>query len=343
MEFMRIEPQPARGKLKDSLWDDPNYIVEIKYDGIREVSQFILDLIRFTGRRESVKGGLTERSANLMHLSGVGCPPHWKNPNVPGLDGTVLDGEIILAEEHIKRLRSQGVPVGGLSKAVGSIMNCLPPESLRKMEERGFLRYAAFDCLWFKNKDLRAYPLSERRKYIPEAIRAWNNPYAIAAAFAVDNKKAFLEQALVDGEEGIILKDLRAPYGKKTAWIKFKQVWTADCVVMGYEAASEMSIKKGDTEPTVTKYHANGWIGGIVVGQFKDGQLVQVTNPGHGVSGMDDALRAELSTNGAAYLGRVIKIKHNGREPTGKFRHPRYFEFRTDKAPQDCVLVWDEV
>jgi hypothetical protein len=41
-------------------------------------------------------------------------------------------------------------------------------------------------------------------------------------------------------------------------------------------------------------------------------------------------------------VGKVFRIKHNGREPTGAFRHPRFDCWRLDKDPHDCIWYPEE-
>lgn len=345
--FRQIDPQPARGKLKESMWSDDQWVAEEKYDGDRRVAQFIGPVVRFTGRRQSVDGsGFVEKSANVPHLSGVfegglvtaGQVDAWRNPNVPGLDGTVLDGEMLFTGP------CEG---GGRSKYVTSIMGSLPEEAVRKQLEVGWLRYVVFDCLWFKGKFVADRPYRERREYLESALKEWGNQYVEAAAqFGGEVKQKAYDRIIETGGEGIILKHVNSKYGERTKWVKVKGTWNADVVITGYQAAKELSVKKGDDAATMTKYAAAGLIGAIVCGQYSpvagdkvhEYELIEVAT----ISGMDDALRTELSRNGPAYLGRVVEIAHNGREPTGRFRHPRFKQFRDDKAPTACMYGPDE-
>lgn len=333
--FQHIDPQPARGKLKEAMWESQEYVAEEKLDGIRQVGQFVAGDVRFTGRRESVKGGLTERSAQVPHLSGVGCPPEWRNANVVTLDGTILDGEMCLNAEETARVRAAD-PTGAMSKEVQSILNSGVTEAVRKQQERGWLRYVVFDCLAYKGQDLRDQPYRVRTVAMLNALTEWDNHYAIPCQWVDGHKREFYERVLSEGGEGIILKHRDALYGQRTKWIKVKGTWTADVVIIGYQAAEKESVKVGDTVATPTQFYLDGLIGAVVVGQYLDGQMIEVAT----ISGMSLDLRTALSRNGEAYIGRVVTIKHNGREPTGRFRHPRWGHWRTDK-PADCC-IYDE-
>ena len=338
-KFQQIEPQPARGTLQDFMWDSRDWIAEEKFDGDRRIAQFCGDTIRFTGRKKSVKDGLfVEKTANIPHLSGLPS----KNKAVPsfgprkGLEGTVLDGEIICGEDTLKLLAAQG----GLSKYVTSIMGSLPAEAVAKQIARGWLRYAVFDVLFYKHKDMRDARPRHRHALLEDIVcHQWNNPFATVAVQYPSSKKSAYEEIISRGGEGVVLKRLDHEYGDKNGWVKVKKQATADCVIMGFKAAKEMS-EKVDGTVSMTKYAAEGLIGAVVVGQYSNlGTLEEVAT----ISGMDDDLRRKLTAQQERHVGRVVRILHNGREPSGRFRHPRWDDFRTDKLPRACIMVPEEV
>jgi ATP-dependent DNA ligase len=255
------------------------------------------------------------------------------------LEGTILDGECLISQQQIDAIVAAGETTGGLSKFCTSIMGSLPGEAVQKQLERGFMRWVIFDCLAYKGKDLRAMPQMERRMYAAKAVEEWGNPYVSMAPMASQNKRAFLQEILARPfGEGIIAKHIAATYGDKKRWIKNKLLENHDCVIMGYEAPKKES-EKTDGTVSVTKFHANGWIGAVVIGQYLDGKLTPMGT----ISGMDESIRIMLSgPKGKAHIGRVVEIECNGREPTLAFRHPRFNGFRDDKQATDCVYYAEE-
>lgn len=324
--LMQIEPAVARGKETPDIWTDRFWVAEEKYDGDRRIAQFVKGVVRFTGRRISVKDGqYVEKTDNVPHLSKAGYPSH--------LEGTVLDGEMIFTGE------TDG---GGKSKYVTSIMGSLPIVAVEKQQKQGWLRYVVFDCLFYQGKDIQAEPLEVRQECADKAIRAWNNEHVEAAEQRRTKLRAFCEEVMARGGEGVILKHRLAPYGDKKAWVKVKGVWTADAVITGYKDAKEIS-RKSDGTKSETKYAKSGLIGAVEVSQYhpKTKQLVVVAT----ISGMTDEERAEFTRHGDKYLGTVIRLEHNGREPTMRFRHPRFespIVFRNDKSPRSCVIDKEE-
>ncbi len=97
-----------------------------------------------------------------------------------------------------------------------------------------------FDLLHLDDADLLDAPLRERaaalEALVPEAARI---PRAVAEDAAAAG--LVLESALVRGHEGVVIKDLDAPYaaGRRGAgWLKVKPVHTLDLVVLAVEWGS---------------------------------------------------------------------------------------------------------
>lgn len=327
-KFLQIEPTPARGNFSELLFDDDNWWAEEKLDGDRRIAQFLGGSVRFTGRRIGKDGLYVEKTFNLPHLNGsltLEQSAKWgvvmSAYNVdeyghhnPSLDGTVLDGEIVV--------------LGGRSKDVTSIMGSLPEEAIRKQLERGWVRYYVFDCLFWKGKDIRTKPLHYRRKRMLAALKLWSNTYAVKVPKKTkrESKTKHLQAVWSKGGEGIILKHRESLYGEHLRWVKVKKQETVDVVIMGYAPAKAVSTKVSG-ETSATKYAAKGWIGAIIFGLYKDGKLVECGQ----CSGMPDALREKLSRHGKRYVGTVMEIEAQEREPdTGAFRHPRFVRLRPD-------------
>ena len=131
---------------------------------------------------------------------------------------------------------------------------------------------------------------------------------------------------MVDGNaEGIVFKDANL-----LGWQKWKPVQTVDCVVTG--------TKDGNG-----KYL--GLIGALEVsvhfirkpedGPCHEHQLMR--SIAH-VSGMDDAVREEMSLAGhASVIGRVCEVAYQYVGSGGRLRHPRFIRWRDDKSAADCT------
>jgi len=315
----QIAPQVARGKFVEDLWADENYLAEEKLDGERFKMHIFKESNRFDSRTISKKTDrFTEKTGNVMHLA------NWK---VPALAGTVFDGEM---------------KMGNDSMSTSTVMGCLPEEAVKRQAESGiWVDYYIFDVIFYKGNDVRDLPYYVRKEIV---YKEWHNHLKANKHFklplcAIKDKKKFCDDIFKAGGEGVILKNVRAPYTDKKGWIKVKAVATFDVVVMGYEEATPETIKKGDDKATISRLAANGWIGALVFGQYVDGKLKKFGR----CSGMPDDIRADFSNNKEARLGTVITIEAQSRIPkTGYFRHPRFLMLRPDKPWFDCTYREDE-
>lgn len=318
-KFKQIKPQKARGKFLESMWTDPAWSAENKYDGDRRIAQFCGLHVRFTGTRESVGGtGFVEKTDNLPHLAHAG----WASV-LRALEGTVLDGEIVAPF-------AKDLP-GGESKYVTAIMGSLPERAIALQKQHGWLEYMVFDCLWSCGQDVRGETLSARRIYANSALREWDNKYAkLVPSYAAATDKS---RAWESAKEGLVFKHQDHLYGNEKLWVKLKKEGTADVVVDGFKPGKGKNAGK---------------VGAIYIAQYRKMSL----RPGArnvvglwrcgSVRGFSDALMNDATAHPKKYLGRVMRIRHNGREPTGAFRHPRFDSWRGDKSAKDCVYDPEE-
>jgi DNA ligase 1 len=106
------------------------------------------------------------------------------------------------------------------------------------------LRLFAFDIMFLDGKDLTLAPYSERRKALEKLVRGSKTIVPSAVIFTDSAKKLdeYFKRAINEGLEGIIAKDLGAPYvagARKFAWIKMKKSYgeladSVDAVIVGY-------------------------------------------------------------------------------------------------------------
>ena len=79
--------------------------------------------------------------------------------------------------------------------------------------------FIAFDCVYARGRDLRSWPLRDRRKRMEDEIDG--SAILPARRLPDDGMEAW---ALVQqrGYEGLVAKDAMAPYGRGTRWYKVK-------------------------------------------------------------------------------------------------------------------------
>ena len=318
----QIEPGKARSKFNEKMWNSPNYVAECKLDGFRVLTHVESGQNRLTTRRKSVKNGqFVEKSDNFPQIRDL----FFDNRISEELEGCVFDGEIIWGKN---------------SMDITTISGCLPDKAVSRQLESGFADYYVFDILYDKGRDIRHLPYETRRNilsdYLESIVAPKNHLYIVPAVY--NDKKQFYDEIISEGGEGIILKDIGSPYASD--WVKVKRKATWDVIITNFKEPKEIT-KKVSGEESVSKFFEKGWIGAINFGQWVEGtdgnySYRELREFGF-CSGMNDALREQISKNRDAYIGKVIEIEAQERLPSGKFRHPRFLKFRPDKNPEQCV------
>jgi len=331
-ELFQIAPMLARGISDEkqietmlALYEDDQYIAEIKYDGHRAKAHFYANanvpLIRFDSRRQSDTTGLfTENTDQVPHLNGSALGWHfqqWVREN----HGTILDGEII----HEKGIY-----------AVASVMGAHGEKAVRFQNENGYVKFKIFDCISYHGELLVNQPWEKRRKQLDELVAEWKrilqlegqDPEMVEAVpyWSTDAKKNLRTWAFANGYEGMILKKLGSKYSTAARtwdWVKDKKEKRFTCVVMGFEDSKSEA------------YSPKGWIKCVKVGQYKDGTLVEVAS----VGSMDTEQRQWFSENKVGALGKTVEIEaQEQNKATQQLRHPRFICMRHDKKPTECVV-----
>ncbi len=200
-----------------------------------------------------------------------------------------------------------------------------------------------FDVLHLDGADLLDSPAGERfaalERLVPEQHRAARIVTADAGG-----AEGFLADALAAGHEGVVVKNLAAPYdaGRRgSAWVKVKPVHTLDLVVLAVEWGSG---------------RRRGWLSNIHLGA-RDPSSGGFVMLGKTFKGMTDEMLAwqterfqELETSRSAHVVRVrpeqvVEIAFDGvqrstRYPGGvALRFARVVRYRDDKLPEDADTV----
>ncbi|MEM9385272.1 MAG: ATP-dependent DNA ligase [Pseudomonadota bacterium] len=208
------------------------------------------------------------------------------------------------------------------------------------MRESIPLSLRLFDCLHLDGDDLIDEPLRERLL----ALSALAQPGDQVARLESGDREAvgaFVDRVLADGHEGVMAKDLEAPYAagrRGGAWLKLKPTHTADLVLIGCEWGS------GRREGMMSNLRlaaSDGCGGFVMVGKTFKGLTDEVLRwqtehlpplaQGHDALGIDLPPRIvyEIAFDG---------VQASPQYPGGlALRFARYRRRRDDKAPQDAT------
>src|SRR6266403_580213 len=211
----RSAPMPREisvtlAKLADKPFSDPNWLFEIKWDGIRTVA-FVEngDVRLFSRSKRDVTAEFPEFQDLAKHLRA----------------GTaILDGEIVTLDENgrsdFQKLQNRF----GVTKPSQKLISDVP------------LTYYFFDVLYCNDFDIRKTPLLQRKEYLRQLLSG--DDRVRFSEHQLETGKELYAAAEAQGLEGIVGKQLESPYtGNRTGfWLKFKIVTELDAVIVGWTA-----------------------------------------------------------------------------------------------------------
>ena len=285
-------------------WLTPGWVAEPKLDGCRATLVLRDGPARFAGTR----------AASF---------PRFAQVQIPGLAGTVLDGEFMAAplagEHHAPHERTAGWFGSGPRKAADYEM-CFGPAQLH-----------VFDITSLAGVDCTANSYDERRAALETVVGKIREAYPDCGIFLVPQhpaSDAAIEAELLAGGEGVILKDRAGRYvpsvrgSRSRFWLKVKGTGTIDAALTGGWKAGEggRAGTVGAVEVAVTNPDGTPRVLGHVA--VKPAWAGEVT-------AADGGLRPE-------YTGTVIEVMANGITADGQLRHPRMLRVRPDKTAADC-------
>jgi DNA ligase-1 len=304
--------------LKEALDGIDAAVVEWKIDGVRVQ-------VHKQGGRVSVYS----RQGNDIT---AGCEPVLDQLTALDAETAVIDGELALEGP------------GGEARAFQDSFSAVASKGALPSGDR--LRLYLFDCLHRDGSDLLDEPLSARLVAL-EALAPPELRVRQIRTGSPDEAEAFYAQALAAGHEGVVVKDLGAPYrfgARGRAWQKVKEFATADLVVLAAEWGSGRR----------TGYLSNLHLGA----RQADGTFCMV---GKTFKGLTDALLrwqtaklGELAEDRTPHVVRVrpelvVEIRYSDvqrspRYPGGvALRFARVSRYREDKTASEAELLADLV
>lgn len=314
-QLQQLEPASAKAlpwQRVDALFKSPDWYAEPKLDGWRFLMHLGggLDRIYLTGRRISTKTGLFSEKGECVDFTPT---TSRGRKHLRRLAYTVIDGEVM-------------PPDGASFRDLASIMNVHPEKARTRIAEIGHPTFQAFDCLYANGKDIRRViqrPIfsDHGRNIMGQNItHDLDLPHFAWLTQTTADKLDLYETEIARGNEGVILKNWRTPYGE--GWVKVKRTHTLDVVVMRATEANEGKTGK-----------FKGLIGALVVGVYRKGKLVEVGQ----VSGMTDRERRMFTRNRDRLVGMVLEIKAQ-ELAKDRLRHPRYSRIRVDVPASKCTM-----
>ena len=290
--------------LTDGPFDDPGWIFEDKYDGFRMVAKIESGKVTLYSRNGQVISHNYIEVARA--LEGVRAMP-------------IIDGELVALDEN------------GVSHFQ------LLQNALRRKAK---LLYCVFDLMFQNGEDLRALPLTERKKRLKAVL-----PKHKLVAFSRHRKTfgvKFFEEAGRKGLEGIMAKRASSKYrsGARTNdWLKIKTSKRQEVVIAGFTAPKKTRLFFGALALAVRE--GDGWryVGHVGTG-FSHATLEEIHGKLINLKTARSPFASKVKDEAVTTWVKpslVAEVKFTEWTRSGEMRHPVYLGLREDKRAADVV------
>ena len=284
--------------------DKPNKMkgkkrLEVKLDGVRVLAVVQGSSVTLCSRNGKPFENFPQIAEEIAEYR-----KHFLHGNATG-GRFVLDGEIIGESFQALMKQAQRKSDAKTEGMVYHIFDMIPLDDF----ERGF---------WNAQQHKRIDMLERVRALLPEdsGIRIMNGlDVDLDTAEGHDVMNRYAQDAVAQGFEGIMIKDLGAPYECKrpSFWMKWKPTITVDLEVINLEEGT------GKNE---------GRLGALVCEGTDNGKRITV-NVG---SGLSDANRDEFWASRDNVVGQVVEVMADAvtqnQDGTYSLRFPRFVRFR---------------
>ena len=310
----RRKPNPMLASPAGAPFSDPDWLFEIKYDGIRVLAQRHDDTVTLLGRKGD---DITWRYPEIVHALSKTAPRRF-----------LIDGEIVAMDEggrpSFQRLQRR--------------MHLTDRFDIERTARTVPIRGIFFDCLEVGEQDLRTLPLTRRKECL--ALFLPHKGMVEYCEHVAERGAEFYRAAWENHLEGIIGKRAGSRYaaGRTREWLKFKCQRHQEFVIGGY-------TRPGGSRPC---------FGALHLGLYQEGELVYVSKVGTGfdrdsLRSIHERLLALARKESPFAKGALTGTGHRWVEPRlvceveftewtadGGLRHPSFRGLRDDKAPEDC-------
>lgn len=308
--------QPMLATLISKPFSDPEWLYEVKWDGIRALCFLNGNKVRLVSRNQK------EIGFRYPDLSGIS--------EYVDADKAILDGEIVVPDED-------GFPNFQLLQ---SRMGLQDSGEIERMARERPVIYYAFDLLYYNGFDLMPAELIHRKSLLKDIMETV--PSFQYSNHILEKGEELYRDIGRQRVEGMVAKRLASLYSQKRSrdWLKVKFVQTEDVVIGGYTAP------RGSRE----------FFGALIVGLYRGGQLHYVGHVGGGFNAKSlaqlysilDRLKIDHTpfvkkprTNEIVQWVKpttVCEVKFSEWTADERLRQPIFVGIRDDKDPSQCTF-----
>ncbi len=310
---------PMMAFASSSLPTGPEWVYEVKWDGVRALAYVEGKSVRLVGRSGKVM------DAQYPELVAIAEQLNTKS--------AVLDGEIVAFD-------AKGIPsFADIQPRISAT-----PKSTSALMQTNPVTYFAFDLLYLDGYDLRQVALLDRKRLLASQLRPGT---LLRTSEHFSDGRKLLEAAREKGLEGVVAKNASSQYESKRspAWVKVKVVTRQDFVIVGFTAGERDhfgSLALAVYEDGQLKYAGNVGSG------FTEASLKQIGTRLHKLVAKKSPFAKEpkiSSRFGAKDLSAttwvkpeiVAEVKFHHWTRDDRLRAPVFIGLRDDVDAKECV------
>lgn len=309
IDWLRDHVEPMLAQAARDLPASPDYLYEVKWDGIRALISLDEGELKIHGRNGT---DLTRQFPELLNAE----------ESFRATAG-LFDGEIVC-------LYPNGKP--NFTNVIHR-MQQTSDGAIQRAQARFPAVCYVFDCLYLDGRAIVGEPLTRRREWLLDAVRK-GGVYRVSEA--VEEGAPFLAAVKELGLEGVMAKKRRSPYlpGKRSdAWLKIKTRQTTECAIIGYTQG------KGDRQSTFGALHlaraASGELAyvGKVGGGFDEDSLQTVWAALKKLKVIQRPVKAKpLDDSSSTWVEPKLlcEVRYASLTPDGLLREPVFVRLRPD-------------
>jgi DNA ligase D-like protein (predicted ligase) len=297
----------------DHPFNSPEWIYEIKWDGIRALS-YVGPELRIESRNQKE---LYNRFPELEELKKL-------------TNNVVLDGEIVVMKKGIPRFQL----------AIKRSQN-MDPRQVERLSRELPAIYVVFDILEKDGDPLIDLPLTERKDVLQTSLR--EGRHVVNSLYVEEEGKKYYKAAIQKGLEGIMAKRKESRYQpglRSRDWLKVTHVKTVDCIIFGYtEGLGERERTFGALVLGLYEKGTPIFVGKVGTG-FTQEDLEELMKTFLPLETSGTTLEGFDLPDRVTWLKPwlVAKIGYHSITRDERLRAARYLGLREDKEPKECIM-----
>jgi bifunctional non-homologous end joining protein LigD len=299
----------------DRPFSDPNWLFEIKWDGVRTLARIENGAIKLTSRNGI---DVTKQYPELAEM-----------PKAFSAREAILDGEIVALDEKGH---------SGFARLQQRMHVRAPAPTLVTQVPA---TYYVFDLLYCDGYDLRQVPLLQRKEFLRRLLHPAD--HVRFSDHQLEQGKELYELAGANGLEGIIGKRVDSLYGegRSNSWVKIKQTTTIDAVIGGWTEPRSPGLRLGALLLGLYQGKKLRFIGHVGTGFDAKSQeaIGKMLKERETTACTFDKVPETNEPEHWARPELVARVKYSEWTPEKRLRHPVFLGLRNDAQAEE--LRWE--